>query len=115
MQEIILKIRESMKKQGLSEQKLANLAGLTQNKVHRIISGETQKLDIQSINKLYGALGIVSELEVPYAGAPERMTKNSRVHLACELLNEESDEELEELILKLLQKKKARGGDLPQE
>jgi SOS-response transcriptional repressor LexA len=61
MQEIILKIKNEMKKQGLSEKRLGDKAGLTQNKVHRIIAGETQKLDIESINRLNEALGIASD------------------------------------------------------
>jgi len=41
--------------------------------------------------------------------------KNARLKMAYELLNEESDEELEDLIFKLLQKKKTRSEGLPPE
>jgi len=61
MHEIIAKIKFEMKKQGLSEKRLADKAGLTQNKVHRIVSGELQKLDIDSINRLNEVLGIKNE------------------------------------------------------
>ncbi len=63
MEIIISKIKEEMKKQGLSEQRLANMAGLSQNKVHRIVAGKVKKLDIQAINQLNKALGFVSEPE----------------------------------------------------
>jgi len=64
METIILKIKEEMKKQGLSEQRLADMAGLSQNKVHRIVTGKVKKLDIQAINQLNKALGFESELEI---------------------------------------------------
>ncbi len=58
MNPIAIKIKEVMIQQGLSEQKLADKAGLTQNKVHRIVSGKAKRLDIDAINSLVAALGI---------------------------------------------------------
>lgn len=60
MNPIVIKIKEEMVRQGLSEQKLADKAGLTQNKVHRIVSGKAKRLDIEAINSLVSALGIDS-------------------------------------------------------
>lgn len=60
MNPIVIKIKEEMVRQGLSEQRLADKAGLTQNKVHRIVSGKAKRLDIEAINSLVSALGIDS-------------------------------------------------------
>jgi DNA-binding Xre family transcriptional regulator len=60
MNPIVIKIKEEMSNQGLSEQRLADKAGLTQNKVHRIVSGKAKRLDIEAINSLVAALGLDS-------------------------------------------------------
>lgn len=114
MAKIIEDIKEALKKQNLSQTKIAEAICADQKTVNNLLSGRTRKLDLVLIGKLQAALGIVSEPETPYSGVPERSVKDSRRQLAYELLNEESDEELEELIFKLLQKKKARGGDSSQ-
>lgn len=61
MEKIILQIAAEMKKQGLSEKKLGDMVGLYQNKVHRIVTGQTKKLDIISIRKMQEALGITDQ------------------------------------------------------
>ena len=66
--QIISEIKEAQEKQGVSETKLAALAGLKQKKVNNLLSGRTQKLDMDAVRKLQIALGIVSEQQEVYAG-----------------------------------------------
>lgn len=67
---IILQLKEEKEKQGISEQLLADRAGLSQNKVHRMLAGQTKKLDIEAVGKLRGALGMVADPQEGYAGGP---------------------------------------------
>lgn len=58
MRKIILEINEALKKQGISETKAANMAGLPQVKVNRMLKGETKKIDYDAVNKLREVLGL---------------------------------------------------------
>ena len=61
MNNLIFEIIEERKKQGLSETALATRIGVDQNKVWRLLNGKTKRLDLELIEKLRGALGMVAE------------------------------------------------------
>lgn len=67
MDKIILDIKQAIEKTGLSEAKAAKLAGLNQNKVNRMLSGMTKKIDLDAVQKLHQALGMVAEQGLGYA------------------------------------------------
>ena len=61
MNKIILDIKNELKKQRLSETKLAEMAGVYQNTVNRFLSGKTKRLDLELTTKLQTALGIAEK------------------------------------------------------
>lgn len=61
MNNLIFEIAEERRKQGISETALAAKIGVDQNKVWRLLNGKTKRLDLDLIEKLRGALGMVAE------------------------------------------------------
>jgi len=61
MENIISKIIEEMKKQGLSETRLAEKAGLNQKRVNNLLAGRTKRLDVPIVIMLCNALGMPAE------------------------------------------------------
>lgn len=57
----ISKIVEARASQGISETQLAAKCGLTQKTLNNLLSGRTKRLDMDVVNRLNEALGIVSE------------------------------------------------------
>ena len=58
MEKIITDIKKELEKQRLSESKLAEMAGVHQKTVNRLLRGDTKRLDIGLIKKLQDALGM---------------------------------------------------------
>jgi transcriptional regulator with XRE-family HTH domain len=63
----ISKILEVIEKQGESQSALAKKIGFPQKTVNELLSGKTRKPNIEIIEKLQIALGIVSESQAAYA------------------------------------------------
>lgn len=61
MENIILKIKQAIETKGISETTAANMAGLKQVKVNRMLSGKTKKIDMDAVRKLQAALGITDQ------------------------------------------------------
>jgi phage repressor protein C with HTH and peptisase S24 domain len=61
MDKIILEIKEALEKQGVSETKAAELAGLDQNKVNRMLRGVTKRLDHHAVGELQKVLGLKND------------------------------------------------------
>lgn len=66
MNNLIFEIIQERKKQGISETALAARIGVDQNKVWRLLNGKTKRLDLELIEKLRGALGMVAEPATGY-------------------------------------------------
>lgn len=71
MDKIILDIKKELKKRGISETRLAEMAGLPllsgQKKVNRLLRGDTKRLDTQFIKTLLVTLGMQREGMSPSA------------------------------------------------
>lgn len=61
MREDIFKILQAIEKQGISQNLLARNIGFPQKTVNELLSGKTKKPNIEIIEKLQKALGIVAE------------------------------------------------------
>jgi len=77
MDEIIAQIKKEMENRGISEHKLAEMAGTNQPKVHRTLAGKSRFKDIDAINNLADTLGIVREAQVEY-GSSRILTPDER-------------------------------------
>lgn len=69
MNKIISDIKKEMEKRRLSESALANMVGTNQPKVHRVLAGKSKFVDMEAVNKIADALGIVMEDDTHY-GTP---------------------------------------------
>jgi transcriptional regulator with XRE-family HTH domain len=73
MSKIIDDILFELKKQRISQAKLADITGLPQKSVNNLLAGRTKRLDMDFIGKLQTALNIVSEPQTPYKKADEEI------------------------------------------
>jgi transcriptional regulator with XRE-family HTH domain len=105
MDKIILEIKKEAQKQGLSETKLAEKAGVHQKTMNRLLRGDTKRLDMELIQKIHTALGmrpeVVSEPSTTY-GDPLRVALEDE-------LNKLPRAELAKLLHQLLEKGREQG------
>lgn len=114
MNNLIFEIAEERKKQGISETALAAKIGVDQNKVWRLLNGKTKRLDLELIEKLRGALGMVAEPLTGYGISTIHQAITPGEAELLELLRESPDSrELVEAYIKLpLRKQKIFLGKL---
>lgn len=76
MREKILSIKKEMENQGISHNRIAVMIGEDQTKISRLLSGKTKKPDFEVVEKLRGALGMVSEPATGYgiSTTPQALT-----------------------------------------
>lgn len=74
MDKIVERIKKEMQERKLSTYAVAEMAGLNQAKVQRIVSGKSKFVDADAISKIVSALGI-SELPVTVGESPEDYRK----------------------------------------
>jgi len=67
IKEIISKIESARINKGISETALAKLIGVDQNKVWRFLNGKTKRPDVDLIDKLQLALGLIAEPASDYS------------------------------------------------
>ena len=90
MEKIILSIKEALEKRGISETRLAELAGVSQKTTNRLLKGETKKPDINVLKKLASVLGIViGDLIESRTQEIKVTSEESRLLTAFRALNEE--------------------------
>ena len=58
MEKIIVEIKNELEKRGISESKLAVMAGVHQKTLNRLLRGDTKRLDTRLIKQLQNTLGI---------------------------------------------------------
>ena len=118
---IVNNIRRIRKSKNMTQDDIVRGIGSgNYQQINKYESGVNKPGD-KKLAKIAEVLGVsVSELVTPQTDELSISTQNNgpanlRRQFAYELLDQESDEELEELISKLLQKKKIRAGGSPQE
>ena len=106
MEKIILTIKNALLERRLSESALARLVGEDQNKVNRLLSGKTKRLDTELVGKLCGALGIAEES--PAYGVPGKTTTDPLLTAVEDEISKLDRVELAELLSQLLRKARER-------
>lgn len=91
MSKIISQIKEELTKQGVSETKLASIVGASQKSVNNLLAGRTKRLDMALIEKLQGALGIVSEPDSGYTVAAVHRKITPEEEQLLQILESEPD------------------------
>ena len=106
MNKIILEIKNELKKQGISQARIARLAGVEQRTVNRLLAGLTKKPDISVVQKLQSALGI--NVEAPIAADPGVKYGDPLKVAVEEEINKLDRVELADLLSQLLKKARER-------
>lgn len=88
---IISEIKNERLKQGLSESALAKMIAVDQNKVWRLLNGKTKRPDMETIDKLRLALGIVSEPDSSYTVASVHRKITPEEEQLLQILESEPD------------------------
>lgn len=65
---IISEIKNELEKQGISQAAIARRIGEEQKNVNNLLAGRTKRINIEMVEKLRGALGMVAEPQEVYDG-----------------------------------------------
>ena len=64
---IISEIKNELEKQGISQAAIARRIGEDQKNVNNLLAGRTKRLNVELVEKLQGALGMVADPSTGYA------------------------------------------------
>lgn len=70
LSKIISEIKNELEKQGISQSAIARRIGEEQKNVNNLLAGRTKRINVELVEKLRGALGMVADPQEGYAGEP---------------------------------------------